>query len=55
MLVEPDHAALGRPAELVADGRLRVRVGRTLPLADMAELHRLGEAGGTGGKLVATL
>jgi hypothetical protein len=27
-------------------------VGRTLPLAEVAEAHRVGEAGGVRGKLV---
>ena len=32
-----------------------VRVARTLPLEETAEAHRLGEEGGTNGKIVVTL
>jgi NADPH:quinone reductase-like Zn-dependent oxidoreductase len=40
-------------AALVEEGKLRVNVSQTLPLARAAEAHRLGEAGRIGGgKLV---
>lgn len=42
----PEVARLGR------DGRFRVRVGATFPLADVAEAHRLGESGRVKGKIV---
>ncbi|WP_131736127.1 NADP-dependent oxidoreductase [Actinomadura roseirufa] len=38
--------------ELIESGRFSLPVGRTLPLADVAEAHRLGEAGSVRGKLV---
>jgi NADPH:quinone reductase-like Zn-dependent oxidoreductase len=48
----PDRVQLGLLSEWVDAGRLRVDVGRTLPLADAAEAHRLQEAGGSPGKIV---
>ncbi|GAA2726413.1 quinone oxidoreductase family protein [Cellulomonas aerilata] len=45
-------AARPRLAELAGTGRLRVRVAATFPLADVAEAHRLGMAGGATGKIV---
>lgn len=39
-------------AELAAIGRFRVIVSRTFPLTEAAEAHRLGQAGGSTGKIV---
>jgi NADPH:quinone reductase-like Zn-dependent oxidoreductase len=55
LLVEPDHHALEAIAALAADGTLRVHVSRTLPLAQAARAHEIGEAGRTRGKLVLTV
>ncbi|NNC80554.1 MAG: NADP-dependent oxidoreductase [Acidimicrobiales bacterium] len=55
MLVEPDYASLERLAEMMSNGSLTVTVGATRPLAQMAELHEIGEQGGPFGKLVATI
>jgi NADPH:quinone reductase len=51
-LVHVDAAALKDLTAAVADGRLRTRVARTLPLQQAAEAHRLVEAGGLRGKVV---
>jgi NADPH:quinone reductase-like Zn-dependent oxidoreductase len=51
----PSHQfgpALADYARLAADGRLRVRIDRSLPLADAAKAHELSEAGHPRGKLV---
>ncbi|HEX6457541.1 MAG TPA: NADP-dependent oxidoreductase [Thermoleophilaceae bacterium] len=51
-LIHPDRDMLARLVDDVAEGRLRTRVDRTLPLTDAAEAHRLNEAGGLRGKVV---
>src|ERR1700733_947142 len=52
-LVEPDREGIEAIAALVEEGKLRVKVSKTLPLAQAAEAHALGEAGRIGGgKLV---
>ena len=55
VLVEPDGHALEALAALVDAGLLRVRVAATLPLADAARAHELGEQGRTQGKIVLEL
>lgn len=55
LLVEPDYASLEQLAELMAAGTLKVAVGETRPLAQMDELHELGQQGSSFGKLVATV
>jgi len=44
--------SLALVGELVDSGRFSLTVGQTFPLADVAEAHRVGEAGGVRGKLV---
>jgi len=44
--------ALAQVGDLVESGRFSLPVGRTFPLADVAEAHRVGEAGRVRGKLV---
>ncbi|MEV8372185.1 NADP-dependent oxidoreductase [Kribbella sp. NPDC056861] len=44
--------ALALVAELAAVCRFSVQVGRTFPLAEIAEAHRVGESGSVRGKLV---
>lgn len=43
---------LARIGELIESGRFSLPVGRTFPLADVAEAHRVGEEGHVRGKLV---
>jgi len=43
---------LARIGELIDSGRFSLPVGRTFPLADIAEAHRVGEQGHVRGKLV---
>jgi NADPH:quinone reductase-like Zn-dependent oxidoreductase len=52
MLVEPDHAGLNRIASMVDAGLLHPVVDMTLPLAEAAKAHALGETGRTTGKIV---
>ncbi|MCM4076854.1 NADP-dependent oxidoreductase [Paractinoplanes hotanensis] len=44
--------ALAQAAQMAEDGRFTIAVGRTFSLADIAEAHRVGEAGAARGKLV---
>jgi NADPH:quinone reductase-like Zn-dependent oxidoreductase len=44
--------ALAQVGDVVESGRFSLPVGRTFPLAYVAEAHRVGEAGRTRGKLV---
>jgi NADPH:quinone reductase len=53
-LVASDAAGLRELAGRLSAGELRTRVARTLPLEEVAEGHRLTEAGGLGGKVVLT-
>lgn len=47
--------ALALAIELAQSGTFDVPVGATFPLDDVAEAHRVGEAGGVRGKLVLTV
>jgi NADPH:quinone reductase-like Zn-dependent oxidoreductase len=49
-----NHAALERLRDLVGQGRLTLRVARTLPIEQAAQAHRLLEAGGLRGRIVLT-
>jgi NADPH:quinone reductase-like Zn-dependent oxidoreductase len=51
-LVEPDYAGLESLAALTDEGRLRVELEETFPLADAAEAHRRLEDGRARGKIV---
>ena len=44
--------ALAQIGELIEAGRFSLPVGQTFPLAEIAEAHRVGEAGHVRGKLV---
>ena len=52
MSVHRSEEGLAALRELAGAGRLRVRVGLTMPLADVAQAHRTAAAGGVTGKLV---
>jgi NADPH:quinone reductase-like Zn-dependent oxidoreductase len=54
-LVDPAGGGLSELLALHAEGRLRILVADTFPLAQAADAHRLGEQGHTLGKLVLTL
>ena len=51
-LVEPDYAGLESLSALAEEGRLRVIVDETFPLAEAAEAHRRLENGRARGKIV---
>jgi NADPH:quinone reductase-like Zn-dependent oxidoreductase len=51
-LVEPDPVGLAGLSHLVEAGHLQIKVGRVFDLEDVAEAHRFGEAGHSGGKIV---
>jgi NADPH:quinone reductase-like Zn-dependent oxidoreductase len=53
-LVHVDTEMLARLSRQVADGAMRTRVARQLPLSEAAEAHRLLERGGLRGKIVLT-
>ncbi|CAJ62331.1 MULTISPECIES: NADP-dependent oxidoreductase [Frankia] len=44
--------ALGQVARMAETGRFSVKIGRTFPLAEVAQAHRVGQAGTVRGKLV---
>jgi NADPH:quinone reductase-like Zn-dependent oxidoreductase len=54
-LTEPDHAGMQAIADLVDAGKLRAEIAATLPLAEAAKAHQLGETGRTTGKLVLSV
>jgi NADPH:quinone reductase-like Zn-dependent oxidoreductase len=51
-LVEPDPVGLAGLSHLIEAGHLQVEVARVFDLEDVAEAHRLAEAGHSGGKIV---
>ncbi|MFH8796753.1 NADP-dependent oxidoreductase [Streptomyces sp. NPDC017941] len=54
-VVEPDRHGMLEIARLVTEGRLRPEIAATLPLAQAAKAHELGELGRTRGKIVLTV
>ncbi len=54
-MAEPDASRLYELADEVARGGLVIPIAKTMPLEQIAEAHRLGEAGGAGGKIVLTI
>jgi len=51
-VMSPSREQLAQLAELVASGAVRPEISRTLPLAEVAEAHRMSESGHTRGKIV---
>jgi NADPH:quinone reductase-like Zn-dependent oxidoreductase len=54
-ITSPDSDQLGRIADLVATGDVRVEIAEVLPLAEVARAHELSESGHTRGKLIVTV
>jgi NADPH:quinone reductase-like Zn-dependent oxidoreductase len=52
LVMSPNSEQLATLADLVARGEIRAEVSRTLPLAEVAEAHRLSESGHARGKIV---
>jgi NADPH:quinone reductase-like Zn-dependent oxidoreductase len=52
LVMSPNTEQLATLADLVARGEIRAEVSRTLPLAEVAEAHRLSESGHARGKIV---
>jgi NADPH:quinone reductase-like Zn-dependent oxidoreductase len=52
VVVKPDAKRLGELAEAVALGKFKIPIAKVMKLAEVREAHRLGEAGGLGGKIV---
>jgi NADPH:quinone reductase-like Zn-dependent oxidoreductase len=50
--VQANAAQLAQLAEDVVKGRLKIPIAKVLKLAEIREAHRLGQAGGAGGKIV---
>ena len=44
--------ALAQVARMTETGRYSIKIGQTFPLAEVAQAHRVGEAGTVRGKLV---
>ncbi len=55
MEVEPNAAQLGQIADLIDSGKVRTRVGLTLPLSEARQAHERLAQGGTRGKIVLTI
>jgi len=52
LIMSPNPEQLGRIAELVASGEVRVEISKTLPLTEVRRAHELSETGHTRGKLI---
>ncbi|MFI9081450.1 NADP-dependent oxidoreductase [Streptomyces sioyaensis] len=55
ILVEPDRMGMDAIADLVAEGKLQVRVAQVFPLEEAARAHELGETGAAPGKTVLSV
>ena len=52
LVMSPSTEQLGRIAQLVADGAVRVEIADVIPLAEVGRAHELSESGHTRGKIV---
>lgn len=55
LVMSPSAEQLGRVAQLVADGDVRVEIAETIPLTEVRRAHELSESGHTRGKIVLTV
>ena len=55
LVMSPNAEQLGRIAELVASGEVRVEISEVLPLTEVQRAHELSESGHTRGKIVLTV
>jgi NADPH:quinone reductase-like Zn-dependent oxidoreductase len=55
LIMSASGEQLGRIAELVAGGEVRVEISEVLPLTDVQRAHELSESGHTRGKIVLTV
>jgi NADPH:quinone reductase-like Zn-dependent oxidoreductase len=52
VVVKPDAKRLAELAEDVAQNRFKIPIAKVMKLSEIQEAHRLGQAGGLGGKIV---
>ena len=50
--MQPDAARLAQLAEALVKGEFKIPIVKVMKLSEAAEAHRLGQAGGAGGKIV---
>ncbi|HSO98982.1 MAG TPA: NADP-dependent oxidoreductase [Solirubrobacteraceae bacterium] len=55
LVMTPNSEQLGRIAELVAAGDVRVEIAEMLPLTEVQRAHELSESGHTRGKIILTV
>jgi NADPH:quinone reductase-like Zn-dependent oxidoreductase len=55
LVMSPSSEQLGRIAELVAGGEVRVELSAVLPISEVRRAHALSESGHTRGKIVLTV
>src|SRR5215212_1295219 len=55
LVMSPSSEQLGRIAELVARGDVRVELAEVVPLAEVQRAHELSESGHTRGKIILTV
>ena len=50
--MKPDAVRLAQLAEAFVRGEFKIPIAKVMKLSEAAEAHRLGQAGGAGGKIV---